>query len=219
MGSLQTLAFLAGLGTADPSAAELAAPVDLSGVDAVVVTGGGLSVAATTDAGRPLLATLDEAEDCAATLRVEGRVLTVDVRGQSSVWPRDCRPALSLNLRPGADLSLRPAAVSAALNGRFGAVAVEAQAAELSLAGQARTLDLSAKALQATLRADDPGQAIRIQAKAADLDLGFRRGTPVSWDVDARVAMVDSAIPASAGHPPLVSIKAEFVRARIGYAD
>src|SRR5687768_100884 len=106
MGSLQTLAFLAGLGAADPSAAEL--PVDLSGVDTVVVTGGGLSVAATTDPGRPLLATLDEAEDCAATLRVEGRVLTIDVREQSSVWPRDCRPELSLNLRPGADLSLRP---------------------------------------------------------------------------------------------------------------
>ncbi|MGO4125866.1 hypothetical protein AB4Z01_15800 [Inquilinus sp. YAF38] len=219
MGSLQTLAFLAGLGTADPSAAELAAPVDLSGVDTVVVTGGGLSVAATTDPGRPLLATLDESEDCAATLRVEGRVLTVDVHEQSSVWPRDCRPELSLNLRPGANLALRPAAVSATLNGRFGAVTVEAQAAELSLAGQARTLDLSAEALQATLRADDPGQAIRIEAKAADLDLGFRRGTPVSWDVDARVSMVDSTIPAAAGHPPLVSIKGEFVRARIGYAD
>lgn len=219
MGSLQTLAFLAGLGTADPSAAELAAPVDLSGVDAVVVTGGGLSVAATTDPGRPLLATLGDSEDCTATLKVEGRVLTVDVREESSVWPRDCRPSLSLNLRPGADLALRPAAVSATLNGRFGAVAVEAQAAELSLAGQARTLDLSAKALQATLRADDPGQAIRIQAKAADLDLGFRRGTTVSWDVDARVSVVDSTIPAAAGHPPLVSIKGEFVRARIGYAD
>jgi hypothetical protein len=217
MGSLQTLAFLAGLGAADPSAAEL--PVDLSGVDTVVVTGGGLSVAATTDPGRALLATLDEAENCAATLRVEGRVLTIDVREQSSVWPRDCRPELSLNLRPGADLSLRPAAVSATLNGRFGAVTVEAKAAELSLAGQARTLDLSAKALQATLRADDPGQAIRIQADAADLDLGFRRGASVSWDVDARVSVVDSTIPAAAGHPPLVSIKGEFVRARIGYAD
>jgi hypothetical protein len=217
MGSLQTLAFLAGLGAADPSAVE--PPVDLSGVDTVVVTGGGLSVAATTDPGRPLLATLDEAEDCAATLRIEGRVLTIDVREQSSVWPRDCRPELSLNLRPGADLSLRPAAVSAMLNGRFGAVTVEAKAAELSLAGQARTLDLSAKALQATLRADDPGQAIRIQADAADLDLGFRRGASVSWDVDARVSVVDSSIPAAAGHPPLVSIKGEFVRARIGYAD
>ncbi|MFE0754041.1 hypothetical protein ACFW16_08820 [Inquilinus sp. NPDC058860] len=219
MGSLQTLAFLAGLGTADPSAADLAAPVDLSGVDMVVVTGGGLSVAATTDPGRPLLATLRRSEDCAATLRLEGRVLTVDVREQSSVWPRDCRPSLSLNLRPGADLSLRPAAVSATLNGRFGAVAVEAKAAELSLAGQARTLDLSARALQATLRADDPGQAIRIQADAADLDLGFRRGTPVSYQVDARVSVVDSTIPAAAADRPLVSIKGEFVRARIGYAD
>lgn len=219
MGSLQTLAFLAGLGAADPSAVELTAPVDLSNVAAVVVTGGGLSVAATTDPGRPLLATLDEAEDCAATLRVEGRVLTVDVREQSSVWPRDCRPELSLNLRPGADLSLRPAAVSATLSGRFGAVTVEAKAAELSLAGQARTLDLSARALQATLRADDPGQAIRIQADAADLDLGFRRGTPVSYEVDARVSVVDSTLPASAGHPPLVSIKGEFVRARIGTID
>ena len=216
MGSLQTLAFLAGLGTADPSAAE---PVDLSNVDAVVVTGGGLSVAATTDPGRPLLATLDESEDCAATLRVEGRVLTVDVREQSSLWPRDCKPTLSLNLRPGADLALRPAAVSATLNGRFGAVTVEAQAAELSLSGQAGTLDLSARALQATLRATDPGRAIRIQADAADLDLGFRRGTPVSYDVDARVSVVDSTIPAAAGHPPLVSIKGQFVRARIGYVD
>ncbi|WP_225773588.1 hypothetical protein [Inquilinus sp. Marseille-Q2685] len=219
MGSLQTLAFLAGLGTADPSAAELAAPIDLSGVDTVVVTGGGLSVTATTDPGRPLLATLQRSEDCAATLRVEGRVLTVDVREQSSVWPRDCRPSLSLNLRPGADLSLRPAAVSATLSGRFGAVAVEVQAAELSLAGQARTLDLSARALQATLRANDPGQAIRIQADAADLDLGFRRGTPVSYQVDARMSVVDSTIPASAVDRPLVSIKGEFVRARIGYAD
>jgi hypothetical protein len=219
MGSLQTLAFLAGLGTVDPAVVELAAPVDLSNVSAVVVTGGGLSVAATTNPGRPLLATLDEAEDCAATLRVEGRVLTVDVREQSSVWPRDCQPTLSLNLRPGTDLSLRPAAVSATLNGRFGAVVVQVQAAELSLAGQARTLDLSAKALQATLRVDDPGQAIRIEAKAADLDLGFRRGTPVSYQVDAQVSMVDSTIPASAGTPPLVSIKGEFVRTRIGYAD
>ncbi|MBW8727240.1 MAG: hypothetical protein JF625_19095 [Inquilinus limosus] len=106
--------------------------------------------------------------------------------------------------------------MSAALNGRFGAVVVQAQAAELSLAGQTRTLDLMAKVLQASLRADDPGQAIRIEAKAADLDL---RGTPVSWDVDARVSMVDSTIPASAGTPPLVTIKGEFVRARIGYAD
>lgn len=219
MGSLQTLAFLAGLGTADPSAADLAAPVDLSGVDMLVVTGGGLSVAATTDPRRPLLATLQRSEDCAATLRLEGHVLTVDVREQSSVWPRDCRPELSLNLRPGADLSLRPAAVSATLSGRFGAVAVDVQAAELSLAGQARTLDLSARALQATLRVTDPGQAIRIQADAADLDLGFRRGTPVSYQVDARMSVVDSTLPAAAVDRPLVSIKGEFVRARIGYAD
>jgi hypothetical protein len=219
MGSLQTLAFLAGLGTADPSAADLAAPVDLSGVDAVVVTGGGVSVAATTDPGRPLLATLQRPEDCVATVRVEGHVLTVDVREQSSVWPRDCRPTLSLNLRPGADLALRPAAVEATLAGRFGAVTVEAHAADLSLSGQARTLDLSANAVRATLRADDPGQAIRIQADAADLDLGFRRGAPVSWDVDAKVSLVDSSIPASAGDRPLVMIRGDFVRARIGYVD
>jgi len=219
MGSLQTLALLAGLGTADPSAA--AEPVDLSGVDAVVVTGGGLSVAAATEAGRPLLATLERTEGCAATLRVEGRVLTVDVRERSSVWPRECRPALSLNLRPGTDLALRPAAVEATLDGRFGAVTVDVHAAELSVTGRARTLDLSARALHAAIRATDPdpGQAIRIQANAADLDLGFRRGTPVSWDVDAKVSLVDSSIPASAADRPLVTIKGDFVRARIGYED
>jgi hypothetical protein len=220
MGSLQTLAFLAGLGTADPSAADLAAPVDLSGVDVVVVTGGGVSIAATTDPGRPLLATLQRSEDCAATVRVDGHVLTVDVREKSSAWWRDCRPKLSLNLRPGADLALRPAAVEATLDGRFGAVAVEVHAAELSLSGQARTLDLSANALRATLRADDPGQSIRIQADAADLDLGFRRGAPVSYAVDARMSLIDSVLPASAGdRPPLVTIKGDFVRARIGYVD
>ncbi|WP_343714926.1 hypothetical protein [Inquilinus sp.] len=220
MGSLQTLAFLAGLGTADPSAAEMAAPVDLSGVDAVVVTGEALSVAATTDPARPLAAALQRTEDCAASLKVDGHVLTVDVREQSSVWPRDCRPTLALNLRPGTALALRPAAVEATLDGRFGAVAVQVHAAKLSLSGQARTLDLTANAVQATLRADDPGEAIRIQADAADLDLGFRRGTPVSYQVDARVSMVDSTIPAAAGdRPPRVSIKGEFVRARIGYDD
>ncbi|MGK9235026.1 hypothetical protein KXS07_25425 [Inquilinus limosus] len=218
MGAFKTLAFLAGFGAADPSVIE---PVDLTQVDAVVVTGGGLAVAATTDAGRPLTAVLEQSEGCAATLRVEGRVLTVDVREQSSVWPRECRPTLSVNLRPGADIALRPAAVSATLDGRFGAVAVRAQAAELTLTGRASTLDLSARALQATVRSTgpDPGRSIRIQADAADLDLGFRRGTPVSYQVDAKVSVVDSTLPASAGDRPLVSIKGDFVRARIGYVD
>ncbi|MGK9167888.1 hypothetical protein KXR53_16395 [Inquilinus limosus] len=218
MGAFKTLAFLAGFGAADPSAME---PVGLTQVDAVVVTGGRLSVAATTDAGRPLQATLEQSEGCAATLQVEGRTLTVDVREKASVWPRECRPSLSVNLKPGSDITLRPAAVSATLDGRFGAVAVRVQAAELSLSGQARTLDLSARALQATVRSTspDPGRSIRIAADAADLDLGFRRGTPVSYAVDAKVSVVDSTLPASAGDRPLVSIKGDFVRARLGYVD
>jgi hypothetical protein len=222
MGAFTTLAFLAGLGfPAEPADAERFAPVDLTQVDAVEVTGGGVAVAASTDAGRSLVATLDQAEGCAATMRVEGRRLTVDIQRASSFWPRDCRPTLALNLHSGADLVLRPAAVSATLNGRFGTVAVAAEAAELSLTGRVWALDVSAKALKATIHntSPDPGQAIRIEAKAADIDLGFRRGTPVGYAVDARVAMVDSEIPTSAGGQPLVTIKGDFVRAHIGYDD
>ena len=230
MGAFKTLAFLAGLGTGTAPAdtaqqavadAHQAAPVDLAQVDALVVTGGGVAATIGTDPSRPLSATLDRTEGCDATMRVEGRRLIVDIREENWRWPRDCRPSLSVNLRPGTDVTLRPAALSAALDGRFGAVAVDSEAAEVSLAGRVWTLDLSAKALKATIRntSPDPGQAIRIDGKAVDVDLGFRRGTPVTYAVDAKVSMVESTVPVSAGGRPSVSVTGKFVRARIGYID
>jgi hypothetical protein len=214
-----TLAFgLAFAATATQAAGP--APVDLTGVDAVVVTGGGVVVDIGTDPGRPLQAVLDQADDCAATMQVDGHTLTVDIQ-RSSWWGHDCRPVLTVNLRPGADIALRPAAVSATLDGHFGAVRVAAQAAQLSLTGQTRTIDVSARALKADLRliSPEPAESVRLNADAGDITLAFRRGTPVSYTVDARFASVDSTVPASVGGHPLVAISGNFIKARIGFED
>lgn len=207
--------------------------LDVSGVTAVRIVGEASAIALTTAEGEPFVATLGGKRtgwfanwysnwfynDCRTSSRmdVEGTTLTVEARPSSWLEPSDCRVELAANVAKGVSVAVEQAASQVRLAGDFSALSLDAKAADFALDGHAVSIRLKGDALRSTLAFDrtDGNETIAVDAHSLDLSLGFAPGTRISYDVDAKAAMVDSALPNTAGAKPSIAIKGEFVRAAI----
>ncbi|KAB0681450.1 hypothetical protein [Aureimonas leprariae] len=224
-----------GCGALAEPAGDAARTLDTAGVERVVVTGEASRLTLTSDPARPLRAELGAtragglsrwlagwsstwfADDCAATgtMRRDGARLLVDVPDAFGL--SRCEVRLTANLPAGTALDIRQHAVLAVLGGDFASVAVEADAADVSLDGSSRAVALKARAMRARLdfQAVAGAESVSLEAKALDAALRFDGAPPISYTVDAKASFVDSALPDAPNARPTVRIKGDFVRATI----
>lgn len=216
---------------ANPATA--AVPLDTTAVTAVAITGGASSIALSTSAGSAYQASIGGHRkgwfagwysswffaDCAgaATVRIDGSVLRIEVPGGGWLDRSDCTTEIDANVPAGSVVSVDQPAFMANLNGVFGGISLTGKAIDAAIDGQARDIDISGEAVRARVKID-PGSAmenLRLEADALDADLRFGAGIAISYKVEAMASFVDSALPNTPGAKPAVIIKGKFVRATI----
>ena len=208
------------------------APLDVSGVTKVSVTGDASRLSFTTHAGEPNLARLTSRpsgwplrwlaswflEDCqtASGMDISGSTLTIRVSPVSSTEFADCTVSVEANLPPGGDIAIEQHATSASLQGNFGAIVLKGTAADVDLSGHATSVVSDADAMRMKIRFTSAGrdESISLTSKALDADLSFG-GREVSYRIDAIASMVDTTLANTPGAKPSIDIKADFARTKI----
>ncbi|MBS7540150.1 hypothetical protein [Ancylobacter lacus] len=155
--------------------------------------------------------------ETASRLQVEGDVLRVVVSAPRFLWVRDCTVELHADLPAGVDVRIGLPAASARLEGRFGAVEVEAGAFDLELAGSAARARFAGDALR--LRYDEALEAtagsVEVAGRAIDAALRFAGTAPLAWRVEARAAMVDATRPNEPAATRHVAVTGDYVHVEI----
>lgn len=213
------------------AAAPGAAPLDLSRVTAVRITGGASRITLETAPGGPYAASVGDRhrswlsfwysgwffDGCRNTgsLRLAGTTLVVEVPPQPWLSLADCRVAVRARLPEGIAVAIAQDASDARLSGRFSAVTLDNGAADIALRGTAGEVRLGATAMRARLDFGGPVGRVAIAAQSLDAELSFVPGTEVSYEVRALAALVDSALPDTPGAATAIAISGDYVLARI----
>ncbi|MDP9809917.1 hypothetical protein J2W42_002776 [Rhizobium tibeticum] len=152
-----------------------------------------------------------------SAMRIDRTVLKIEVMQTSWTDLSDCAPEVSANLLPGAIVRIDQQAVRARLDGDFASVAISSKAADITFDGHATGIDILGAAVRARLRYDTIRQdeTVSINAQSLQADLDFGSGVPVDYSVIAKASYVDSLEASVQGARPRVSIKGDFVHARI----
>lgn len=207
--------------------------LDVSNVTVVRIVGEASAIALTTTEGGPFVATLSGKRtgwfanwysswfynDCRTSSRmgIEGTTLTVEARPSSWLEPSNCQVELNANVAKGTSVAIEQAASQVRLTGDFSDLSLDTKAADFTLDGHAASVRLNSDALRSHLvfSRTQGNETIAIVAHSLDTSFGFVPGTQISYDVDANAAMVDSALPNTAGARPSIAIQGEYVRAAI----
>ncbi len=152
-----------------------------------------------------------------SAMRIDGTVLKIEVMQTAWTDLSDCTPEISANIAPDVTVRIDQQALKADLTGDFAHVAIASKAADISLDGHAAGIDILGAAVRAHLRYDTIRQdeTVSITAQSLQTDLTFGNGVPVDYSVIAKASYVDSLEPSVPGARPRVSIKGDFVHARI----
>ncbi len=206
---------------------------DITAIRSIVIRGDSSSIRITTDAGRPYEAVttgrrigwfsswysnwfFNACKD-ESRVQIDGTSMTIDVA--VSAWSDigDCAPDVSANVPAGASVKIDQHAFMARLDGNFSSFRTSGNAADISLDGHASEVDISGTAVRANLTyasiARD--EKIGIEATSLDATLGFGADVPVDYTVTAKASLVDAEKPSVPGAKPQVTIRGDYVRARI----
>ncbi|RDJ08907.1 hypothetical protein [Rhizobium grahamii] len=226
-------AFVLTLASAFADARTAGEALDISSVRSVVITGDASDVTLTASKSEPHRANTNARRGgwfsfwysswffngCRdrSAMRIDGTVLKVEVMQTTWTDFSDCRPEVSANLAPGTMVRIEQQAVSARLTGDFANVAISSKAADITFDGHSTGIDIIGAAVRArlhyvTIRQDE---TISIDAQSLQAELDFGSGVPVDYSVIAKASYVDSLEPSVPGARPRVSIKGDFVHARI----
>lgn len=207
--------------------------LDLSNVTAIRITGEASSISLTTTESEPYQATLGGTRsgwfakwysswfytDCRTSSRmhIENTTLYVEASPTSWLEPSDCKVEFKASVRKETSVTIEQAASKVDLTGDYSAISLDNKAADFTLNGYARSVDLRGDALRSHLRFEraSKGEAIRIAGNSLDASLTFTSGTQIRYRVDALAAMVDSALPNTPQADTSVEIKGQYVRATI----
>ena len=207
--------------------------LDLSTVTEIRITGEASSISLTTTESEPYQATLGGTRsgwfakwysswfytDCRTSSRMHIENSTLYVEASPAGWlePSDCKVEFKANVRKETSVAIAQAASQVDLAGDYSAVSLDNKAADFTLNGYAKSIDLRADAIRSHLGFDRArtGDAIRIAGRSLDASLAFASDTQVSYRVDAVAAMVDSSLPNTPGADTSVEIKGQYVRATI----
>ncbi|MBP1853312.1 hypothetical protein [Rhizobium halophytocola] len=159
-------------------------------------------------------------------MRIEGSALIVDTGGGRpfhwsdwSGWSdwSNCRPELTINLAPEAAVRIAQSASRASLDGQFSAVAIDADAGDITFDGHATALLLSGAAMRARLAFDAVrhDEVIRLTGRMMDASLKFLVPTQISYTVEATASLVSSALANTPGAKPEITVKGEMLRLSI----
>ena len=207
--------------------------LDISSVRSVVISGDASDIMLTADGAGPYRAItsarrggwfsswysswfFNGCRDRSA-MRIDGAVLKIQVMQTSWTDLSDCTPEVSANLAPGTIVRIDQQAVRAQLDGDFASVAIASKAADITFDGHATGIDILGTAVRAQLRYDTIRQdeTVSITAQSLQADLNFGSGVPLDYSVIAKASYVDSLEPSVPGAKPRVSIKGDYVHARI----
>lgn len=224
--ALAVLLALPGLAAAQPSR------LDVSRVQRIEITGDAAALVLTAQAGGPMEARLMARRsgwfsrwysswfynDCRTSSRmwVEGAVLHVDVETPSFLEASDCTVELTAQLPPGVSVDIALQAVQARLDGRFGALAIDTRAGNVEFAGAVEQVDVRGTALRARLDAGEGApRAVSFAVGSLDAEIALGAGARVGWQVDAKAALVDTALPNDPTGATRIAVSADYVRLSI----
>lgn len=207
--------------------------LDLSAVTAIRITGAASAIDLTTREGEPFTATLGGKRagwfahwtsiwsdtDCRTESRMSLNDTTLFVDASTSSWldTAACRVELKGNVPKEVSISIEQAASQVKLVGDFATIALDNKAADVTLEGHAGSVQLKAAALRSHLNFDrtEANETLVIAAVSQDSYLSFAADTAISYTVEAKAAMVDSALPNAVGARPSVVLRGDYVRATI----
>ena len=207
--------------------------LDISTVRSVVISGEASEVRLTADGAGPYKASTSARRDgwfsgfysswffngCRdrSAMRIDGAVLKIEVMQTAWADLSDCTPEISANVAPGTTVRIDQEALKAELDGDFANVAITSKAADVAFDGHAAGMDILGTAVRAHLRYNSIRQdeTVNITAQSLQTDLTFGSGVPVDYSVIAKASYVDSLEPSVPGARPRVSIKGDYVHARI----
>lgn len=209
------------------------APLDISAITAVAISGDASAVKITTAPDGPYKATVKRHrsgwlaewtsgwafDDCGASSRlwIEGTLLRIDVGTAAWFGVSNCRYDINLNVRKETGIAIHQQALQADLAGDFSTVTIAAKAADIDISGHADTVSLQGDALRLRLTFDAATQneAVSIDARMLEADLDFSRAPALAYSVTAKAALVDSARISTPGAKPSLTIAGELVHATI----
>lgn len=207
--------------------------LDISAVRTVVVSGDASDIRITTKAGEPYRAQTQGRRggwfsswysswffnSCLdrSRMHVDGTTLRVEVMQTSWTDLSDCTLEVSANVPPGSAIRVDQQAVRAWFEGDFASLGISSKAADISLEGHASTVDILGAAVRAQLHYDGirRDERIDIAAQSLEAELGFGRDVPVDYTVTAKASYVDSPGPSVPGAKPQVTIRGDYVHARL----
>ncbi|KQV66136.1 hypothetical protein [Rhizobium sp. Root1220] len=226
-------AFLMTLVSAFADAPTPVKALDIAAVRTIVITGDASDVNISANAGEPYRAATNARRDgwfaswysswffssCRdrSRMRIDGTTLRVEVMRTPLLDLSDCTPEVSANALPGVAIRIDQQAVRAQLSGNFDSVGISGKAADVTLDGHASAVDILGAAVRVRLSYDQVkrDETVDIAAQSLDADLGFGNDVPVDYTVTAKASYVDSLAPSMPGAKPLVTIRGDYVRARI----
>jgi hypothetical protein len=209
------------------------APLDISGITAVAISGDASSVKITTAPDGPYQATVKRHrsgwfaewtsgwvfDDCGASSRmwIEGTLLRINVGIGAWFGVSNCKYDINLNVRKQTGIAIHQQALQADLSGDFSSVTIAAKAADIDIAGHADTVSLHGDALRLgfTFDAATQNEAVSIDARMLEAVLDFSRAPALAYSVTAKAALVDSARISTPGAKPSLTIAGDFVHATI----
>jgi hypothetical protein len=225
--------FTTGLVTVGNATETSEAPLDLSGITAVAISGEASSVTIRTASDEAYQATVKRHrsgwfakwnsgwayDDCSASSRmwIEGALLRIDVGIRTWFGVSDCSYDINLNVRKQTAVAINQQALQADLSGEFSAVTIAAKAADITVSGRADTVSLQGDALRIGLAFNGPEQneAVTIDARMLEADLDFSAAPSLAYSVTAKAAFVSSARHSTPGAKPSLTVAGDFVHATI----
>ncbi len=209
------------------------APLDISAITAVAISGEASSVDITTAPDQPYQASLTRHregwfarwnsiwsyDDCSdsSRMRIEGSLLRIDAGLSAWFGMSDCRYEIRLNVRKDIAVAIHQQALSTRLSGEFSAVTIDAKAADIAISGHAGTIALNSDALRVNIVLTATGQpeAVTVNARMLEADLDFAAAPALAYSVTGKASFVDAARPSVPGAPVSLAITSEFVHATI----
>jgi hypothetical protein len=209
------------------------APLDISGITAVAISGDASSVAITTAPEQAHQATVKRHrsgwfaqwnsgwvyDDCSASSRmtIEGSLLRIDVGMRTWFGMSDCSDDINLNVKQNTTVAIDQQALKADLSGDFSALTITAKAGDIALSGHADTVSLRGDALRVGLafQGAEQNEAVTIDARMLEADLDFSAAPSLAYSVTAKAALVSSARHSTPGAKPSLTVAGDFVHATI----
>lgn len=209
------------------------APLDISEITAVAISGDASDVKITTAPDKPYQATVKRHrsgwfaawtsgwayDDCSVSSRMwlEGTLLRIDVGTGRWFGVSDCSYDINLNVRKQTTIAIHQQALRADLSGDFSALTIAAKAGDIAISGHADSVSLQGDALRVglTLKTTAQNEAVTIDARMLEADLDFSKAPTLAYSVTAKAALVNSARLSTPGARPSLTIAGDFVHATI----